>query len=104
MAKRIEMALYDEAFERLGRWKVSATVLKLSLLETGEKPEVLRGKITAVDVNHRLVSFFVGRSRPLPRLDFGGASFRIGKFTLEAEREGNILMFEEETRISSKRL
>jgi hypothetical protein len=46
-----------EAFERFKLWKNSGVVLKLTVLEKGNAPEVFTAQISAIDEASALVSF-----------------------------------------------
>ena len=61
------------------------------------KPEMFTGEITALDLDLCLLCFMPKGTRDFFTLDLDGAIFRIGKRKLEAEREGNILSFEQTT-------
>ena len=58
-------------------------------------PEILRGRISSLDLEQHLVSFVVTATRMFKTLDVGGASFRVGKYVVEAERGEDCLMIEE---------
>jgi len=89
------MASSKEAFLKLEIWKKSKTVLKLTVVTKGGMPDTLRGQIVATDEESGLVSFVVSKVRSLPRIDLNGATFRIGKRSLEARRDEDLLTFEE---------
>jgi hypothetical protein len=89
------MASSKEAFAKFGLWKASSTVLKLTAVTKGEMPEILRGEISSLDEELCLVGFAVTATRSYKGIDFGGASFRVGKRVVEAERGEDCLMFEE---------
>jgi hypothetical protein len=90
------MASSKEVFSKLEMWKKSKTPLKLTIVIKRGMPEILRGQISATDEDSSVVGFFVSKDRGYPRFDLRGASFRIGKHVLEAERDEEFLTFEEE--------
>ena len=90
------MASSKEAFEKFVRWKNSRTVLKFTFVTKGGMPETLVGQIMGTEEDSFLVFFGVRETRELRLIDFGDATFRIGKLLLEAERStGDWLTFEE---------
>lgn len=90
------MASSREAFDKFWTWKNSSTVLKLTVLTNGGKPEILVGEIASIDEELSLVAFAITRERSFRVIDFSDASFSIGKRLLEAERPtGDRLMCEE---------
>jgi len=89
------MASSKEAFAKFGVWKESRTVLKLIAVTKGGIPEILRGRISSLDEELRLVGFAVTATRSFKAIDFSDASFRVGKCVVEAERREDCLMFEE---------
>lgn len=79
-----------DAFDKFRMWKKSQTALKLTVLAKGETPTVFTGEVVSVVEEMQVVGFLVAGRSALP-CDFRGATFRIGKWKLEAEREGGSL-------------
>jgi hypothetical protein len=78
-------------------WKKSKMVLKLTLSTNG-RPEAeifTPVQVSGVDEGLSLVSFVLLRERRFRTVDFGEATFRIGKQKLEADRGGKFLVCEE---------
>jgi hypothetical protein len=88
------VASLHEAFVKFRAWKDSRTSLRLTIVQKGESPEIHRGQISAIDEAFGLLNF-VDKARSLLPINLTGASFRIGKMTLEAERDGDYLKFEQ---------
>ena len=70
------MSSSEQAFLKLDEWRRSNTVLKLTMLADGEKPEIKFIQIVAVDQITSLVGFLERGKRVLqPRLDLSKAAF-----------------------------
>lgn len=89
------MASAKKAFAKFGMWKESKTRLILTIVTKDGMTEKLKGQIFEIDAKSGLVSFQVGTTRWVSRLNIGGASYQVGTSVLEAELEGKIWMFEE---------
>ncbi len=89
------MASSIEASDRLGKWKKSRTVLKLTILTKDGIPEMLTGSIVALDDAALLLCFAPRGSKDFRTLDLAEAAFSIGKRKLGVERGEDILSFEE---------
>jgi len=79
------MASSKEALDRFRMWKKSNTVLKVTVLTKGEKPETLTGTVSAIDEELLLIGFAVPRIKWFRNVCLDGASFTIGKRSLLAE-------------------
>lgn len=91
------MASSKVAFDKLGTWKKSRMVLKLTMLTKGGMPNIFRGEISWLDAEGKVVSFAVSATRDFLPLDLNGANFRVGKRMVEARRgKEDFLVFEEE--------
>lgn len=90
------MASSNEAFRRLGSWKKSKTVLKVTVLTKGDQPDILTGLVLAIDEEAKQVGFAILPSRALTAFDLTHATFEEGKHSLEARRTPeDVLLFEE---------
>jgi hypothetical protein len=91
------MSSAKDAFAKLDDWRRSNAVLKFIKLEDQQAPETKTIRIMAIDEAEGLVAWIEDGTRDVqPRLDLSGASFDLGKRTLEARRsETDVLMFEE---------
>jgi len=90
------MASSTEAFRKLGSWKKSKTVLRVTILTKGGMPNILTGMVLATDAEAMQVGFAALPSRDIGALDLSGAVFSVGKHSLEARRSPeDILLFEE---------
>ena len=71
--------------------------MKLTLFTYGmPDAEILTPvEVASADEVQSLVGIALPRERSFRTIDVGGANFRIGKQKLEAEREGDLLIFEE---------
>lgn len=79
------MASSSEAFAKFRIWKNSNTVLKVTVVTKGGKPDILRGWIFSVDEPNFLVGFAL-KDRSLRTFDVSDADFRVGSRIVEAER------------------
>jgi hypothetical protein len=93
MCKKI--ASSREAFFKLGMWKNSKTLLKLTVVMKDEEPKTVRGYIGASSVEVCVVGFFEKATRSLTELGFVDAAFRVGKRTVEVECGDDLFVFEE---------
>jgi hypothetical protein len=80
------MASSTEALQKLGRWKKSSTVLRLTVFTKNELPDKYVGVVAAIDEERLWVRFVEVPSREALTLTFMGADFEIGKESLEARR------------------
>jgi hypothetical protein len=90
------MASSKEAFFKLGRWKNSRTVLRLTVFMNGGAPEIRQGVLTSVDEDEVLVAFVDDSTRELVLLDnLEGAVFALNGDLLEIGcRDGIRLVLE----------
>jgi hypothetical protein len=90
------MASSKEAFMRFGTWRKLHTVLRLTVLTKGGKPEKLIGVIASVDDDEFLVGFATRRKDGFRTIWFGDAEFGLQERALSAERPtGDVLRLEE---------
>jgi len=80
------MASSKEAFRKLGNWKKSKTVLKVTVLTKGDPPETLTGLIMGVDEFTMQVALGLLPSRNFVAFDLTDVTFSLGRLLLEARR------------------
>ncbi len=88
------MASSKEAFDKLGMWKKSRTVLKLTMLTKGGMPNIFRGEISWLDADSEVVTFVESATRDILPIDLSGASFKVGKRAVEATHAIGFVVFE----------
>lgn len=89
------MASSREAFDKLRKWKKSNTVLRVTVVANGITNRHA-GQIFGLDENLSLVGIVLRGVREHFQLDLGGATFKVGNRTLEAERgEDEFVVFVE---------
>jgi len=96
------MASSREAFERLDKWKNLRTVLKLTVVTNGGKPDISIGEVALTDQDEMAFAFLISRTRDLRPVTFVAASFEIGEQLLKAERSEDNFLVLEEVRLRSK--
>jgi hypothetical protein len=87
-----KMASSSEAFAKFSKWKNSSTSLKVM---KGEKSKILYGRIWASDPTVSIVGFFETASDLLTELGFVGATFRVGRRSVEVECGEDLFVFED---------
>lgn len=75
-------------------WKKSCTPLRLTAVTNGGKPEIVFGDIFSVDEAEMKVGFVVSISHEPRVVELEGATFRVGKKSVEANRGEDFLTFE----------
>ena len=94
---RILMSSETEAYARFDHWKSNRTILKVTVIEGGSKPDILFGRVFGTDPDASLVGIVLGIHQ-YQNFDIAGAVFEIETTRLTATKnKADWIVFEEVT-------